>query len=86
MRERIERGALPIVLVRALDAGYGHDGPCRACGETVLKTQIEHEVHGTSAGKLTLHLTCYALWQLECAEHIRNEEPNSPSARMSAKP
>ena len=36
VRERIEHGALPILLVRALDEGYGHDGPCRACGEAVV--------------------------------------------------
>jgi hypothetical protein len=77
--ERIERGALPILLVRAVDAGYGHDEPrCAACGETILNAQIEYEVRDTPVGKLTLHLTCYALWQLECAGRVRKVERNAP--------
>jgi hypothetical protein len=77
--ERIERGALPILLVRAVDAGYGHDQPsCSACGETILNAQIEYEVRETPNGNLTLHLTCFALWQLECAGRIRKVERNSP--------
>ena len=75
--ERIERGALPIMLVREVDAGYGHDEPCCAgCGETILNAQVEYQVPETPIGKLTLHLTCFALWQLECARRIRKVERN----------
>ena len=84
--ERIERGALPILLVRAVDAGYGHGEPCcTACGETILNSQIEYLVRGAPIGDLTLHLTCFALWQLECAARVRKVERNSPDWRDGRK-
>jgi len=58
VRERIERGALPRLLVRALDAGYGHDEPCQACGQTILETQIEYEVRETPDAAWRCTSTC----------------------------
>jgi hypothetical protein len=72
VRERIECGALPILLVRDVDAGYGNDESCSACGESILEKQIEYEVRETVVGRLALHMMCYALWQLECAKRIQN--------------
>ena len=85
VRDRIEQGALPVVLVRAVDAGYGNNDSCRVCGESILQTQIAYDVRESPVGKLAFHMTCYALWQLECAERIRNVERNSPLTPMSAK-
>lgn len=83
--ERIERGALPIVLVRAVDAGYGNNDSCRVCSESILQTQIAYDVRESPLGRLAFHMTCYALWQLECAQHIQKAEANSALDRIGEK-
>ena len=69
VRERIARHTVPVALVTAIYAGYGNDDLCCICGEAIHRSQIEYEVRGPKS--LAFHMTCYALWQLECAQQLR---------------
>ena len=70
VRERIAGKTVPVELVTAVYAGYGNDHLCCICGEAIRRSQIEYDVR-ESDGHLAFHMTCYALWQLECAQRIR---------------
>jgi hypothetical protein len=70
-RQRIEDSILPVMLVTALDAGYGTEKACSVCGQTIERGQVEYEVPSPRKGTLAFHLTCFAHWQLECANWVR---------------
>ena len=72
VRQRIENGSLPVLLVHTVDGGYGSGQTCRVCGEPILASQVEYEVREDSASRGKFHMKCYAIWQLECAERIQS--------------
>lgn len=73
VRERIAANSVPVTLVTSLYAGYGNDEPCCICGEAIHRSQIEYHVPVSNI-HFAFHMTCYALWQLECAGLIRNAD------------
>jgi hypothetical protein len=68
----MERDALPVMLVTALQAGYGSGQRCAVCDYFIAQSQVEYEVAIPQSGTVALHLTCFALWQLECADRLRH--------------
>jgi hypothetical protein len=70
VRERIAAHVVPVMLVAHLHAGYGNDDLCCICREAIQHSHIEYDVR-EGDGHLAFHMTCYALWQLECAQQIR---------------
>lgn len=71
VRERIADGRLPVVLSRKLAAGYGSGHTCRVCDRPILRQHVEYEVNDAGdGGQLTLHRSCYVIWQVECARRM----------------
>ncbi len=70
-RECLESGRLPRIQSHCIWGGYGKGDTCSLCGEPIRSTEVEFEVpepeDGTSRG-LKFHITCHAVWQLECAD------------------
>lgn len=76
VRERIEDGRLPVMLPKAIFAGYGSGKPCLACDRPITHTQIEYEVDHDENGslhRLRMHLGCYVIWQIECQKRVAQE-------------
>jgi hypothetical protein len=61
--------------------GYGRGDVCSLCGEPIRSTEVEFEVpepddsdrhadhgHAGPGTAFKFHITCYGVWQLECAE------------------
>ena len=68
----IDQGSLPVMRPERVAGGYGCGRKCDACDEPITRDQIEYEVEGGRYGvPLELHLGCYVLWQLDCAERPR---------------
>lgn len=78
LRERIasliDDGALPCVLSRDIEAGYGVGRPCAACGKFIESSQVEYTAK-TDNGTLNFHLHCHALWQMECEKRRQQSGP-----------
>ena len=72
VRQLIETGRLPVLLVHNVDGGYGSERSCRICGEPILTTQVEYEVREGSPARGAFHMKCYAIWQLECGERVQS--------------
>ena len=69
IRQKVHDGALPLVIPETIQAGYGFDCECSACGQPITSEEIEYEIaHSHRAIKLSLHRGCYVLWQIECVE------------------
>lgn len=68
-RERMAAEVRPVMLVSEVHAGYGWEERCSVCGEAIARSQIEYKVRAFRGG--AFHMMCYALWQLECAERVR---------------
>ena len=68
----IDEGWLPILLAEKINAGYGSGSKCHACDQPVTSGQIEYEVeHPRVQARLSLHLECYVIWQIECVRRLR---------------
>jgi hypothetical protein len=80
VRERIEDGRLPVMLPKAIFAGYGAGNLCLACDQPITPAQIEyeldHDVNG-SPYRQRLHLGCHVIWQIECHERISGQRHDS---------
>jgi hypothetical protein len=81
VRERIEDGRLPVMLPKAISAGYGAGNLCLACDQPITLTQIEYEVDHDVNGspiRLRLHLGCHVIWQIECHKLIWGQRQRQP--------
>jgi hypothetical protein len=70
-REALRNGRLPRVNSQCIWGGYGRGDVCSLCGEPIRSNEVEFEVPEGSAegrGAFKFHITCHAVWQLECAE------------------
>ena len=78
-RERLASGRLPRRHSQCIWGGYGRGDVCSLCGEPIRSTEVEFEVpepedagqhdshsHAAPAAALKFHITCHAVWQLEC--------------------
>ena len=75
-RESIASGRLPRMHSQCIWGGYGRGGICSLCGEPIHSGEVEFEVpepEHRPGTPLKFHITCYAAWQLECAD----EEPGA---------
>ena len=80
-RECLESGRLPRMHSQCIWGGYGRGDVCSLCGEPIRSTEVEFEVpepedgsrhddfrHAAAGTAFRFHITCYGVWQLECAE------------------
>lgn len=66
----IHDGGLPLIVQGEVTAGPGSGGPCDACGSTVSFNQSEYEAEYAGTHHLTLHRSCYLIWQAECRRQL----------------
>ena len=71
VRQLLESGAPPAVIVHSVDGGYGSERSCRFCGLEIQTKQVEYVVREHSPAQGPYHMKCYASWQLECAERLQ---------------
>ncbi len=83
VRRRIGEGALPVIRVVTLTAGYGRDHACAVCSEQIVPSQAEYEVLDPLGKPLRFHIKCFSEWQLECAQRIEAQS-GSPGGRFTA--
>jgi hypothetical protein len=75
----IEQGSLPVMRPERIAAGYGLGKKCDGCGRPITRDQIEYEIDDRRYGvPLELHLECYVLWQLDCAERASDKGATAP--------
>jgi hypothetical protein len=80
-RESLASGRLPRMNSQCIWGGYGRGDICSLCGEPIRSTEVEFEVpepeHGAGSS-FKFHITCHAVWQLECAgEEASASEPEA---------
>ena len=85
VRALIDQGALPVLRVSNLDAGYGHDHTCWVCAEQIAASQIEYEVSADRHPRMSFHIKCFSIWQLECAQRIESTGSSAPSTGGTGK-
>ena len=79
VRQRIERGRLPVVRPAQIAAGYGTGLLCEVCDHPITARQAEYEVEDSQTGrKLRFHSDCHAAWQFECAHLLPVTEYSLP--------
>jgi hypothetical protein len=69
-REGLATGRLPRLHSQCIWGGYGRGDICSLCGEPIRASEVEFELAERAAGTgtaLRFHITCHAIWQLECA-------------------
>ena len=71
--QRIAKGRLPVTLPEHIEAAAdGSGNKCHACDQPITSRQIachvEDPEHHT---RLTLHLGCHVLWQIECVKRVQ---------------
>jgi hypothetical protein len=72
VRELLKDGRLPLMVSERIAGGYGSGHVCVACDQPITSIQIEYELDEYRDGKrLCFHLTCYLVWQGECAMTTR---------------
>ena len=70
-RECLASGRLSRMQSQCIWGGYGRGDTCSLCGEPIRSTEVEFEVPEPEEGAgsaFKFHITCHAVWQLECAE------------------
>ena len=71
-RESLASGRLPRIHSQCIWGGYGRGDRCSLCGEPIRSSEVEFEVpereDGTGMPSLKFHITCHAVWQLECTD------------------
>jgi hypothetical protein len=76
-RECLASGRLPRMQSQCIWGGYGRGDICSLCGEPIRTTEVEFEVpepdeaHGVPPkhhSGLKFHITCHAIWQMECTD------------------
>ena len=80
IRQCIDDGRLPVALSQEMAAGYGSRGICDGCGEHIDSDHVEYEVTDPrDDSQLLFHLSCHAIWQLECLRRMAGSEASMPS-------
>jgi hypothetical protein len=64
IRNKVERGELPLTNVVHLWSGWGNGQPCAACGKPIGKNQIRYQC-ARDSHILSFHIRCFGLWQSE---------------------
>jgi hypothetical protein len=70
-RECLASGRLPRMHSQCIWGGYGRGDICSLCGEPIRSTEVEFEVpepEDARGGGLKFHITCHAIWQMECTD------------------
>jgi len=70
-RESLASGRLPRMHSQCIWGGYGRGDRCSLCGEPIRTTEVEFEVPESEDSRgagFRFHITCHAVWQLECAD------------------
>ena len=91
-RECLASGRLPRMHSQCIWGGYGRGDVCSLCGEPIRSTDVEFEVPESAedglhaaqrhpapaaAGALKFHITCHAIWQLECTDDETASTPEN---------
>jgi len=71
VQQRIEDGRLPLLRPERIEAGYGSEDKCCACGEPIEPSKIEYEIAALDGQRLKFHFACYMIWQSECSRRLR---------------
>jgi|SRR5215469_5044400 len=84
IRQHIDEGWLPVFLPDRISARYGSGSKCHACNQPVAPSQVKYDVEdpGNGTGRLSLHLGCYVLWQIECAKRMRTQHQWGPGGQL----
>ena len=72
--QRIAKGRLPVTLPEHIEAAAdGSGNKCHACDQPITSRQIACHVEDPERGtRLTLHLGCHVLWQIECVKRVQS--------------
>jgi len=57
-------------------AGFGTGNACDGCDESILATEVEHELDFAESPTLRLHATCEAIWR----ELVAETQPATPQS------
>ncbi|HEY6824133.1 MAG TPA: hypothetical protein VI195_06805 [Steroidobacteraceae bacterium] len=72
IRRLIGQGVLPVMVPKQIAGGYGSGQLCVGCDQPIASAQVVYEVTDERNGRrLSFHLGCHVVWQLECAAHLR---------------
>jgi len=79
----IDERWLPVYLPRSISASHGSGSKCYACDQAIDTSEVEYGVRDPRNGtaRLSLHLGCYVIWQLECVKRIRQQQKDGSSTR-----
>ena len=72
--QRIAAGRLPVTFPEHFEAGLHRSGSqCHACDQPITSRQMACDVEDRRHGRrLTLHLGCHVLWQIECVRRVQS--------------
>jgi hypothetical protein len=72
--QRVAKGRLPVTFPEHFEAGVPRSGSkCHACDQPITSRQIACGVEDRRHGRrLTLHLGCHVLWQIECLKRVQS--------------
>jgi hypothetical protein len=61
---KLDDGVLPTKAPSKVYSGYESGATCDACGDTILRAQVEYELNYPAERRtLRLHLSCAGLWE-----------------------
>jgi hypothetical protein len=61
---KLDDGTLPTQAPNKVHSGYGSGATCGACGDTILRVQVEYELNYPDERRtVRLHLGCARLWE-----------------------
>jgi hypothetical protein len=61
---KLDDGALPAKAPNKVYSGYGSGATCDACGDTIIRVQVEYELNYPDERRtFRLHLSCAGLWE-----------------------
>jgi hypothetical protein len=61
---KLDDGVLPTKAPNKVYSGYESGATCDACGDTILRAQVEYELNYPAERRtLRLHLSCAGLWE-----------------------
>jgi hypothetical protein len=61
---KLDDGALPTKAPNKVNSGYGSGATCDACGDAIIRVQVEYELNYPDERRtFRLHLSCAGLWE-----------------------
>jgi hypothetical protein len=61
---KLDDGALPTKAPSKIYTGYGSGATCDACGDAILRAEVEYELNYPDVPRTSrLHLSCAGLWE-----------------------